>query len=372
MIYLDNAATTPLLSCPALEDAPFFANPSSPHTLGIIAERAITQSRQVLGDILLCKPAELIFTSGGTEANNLAILGFAFAHMKTHPRPTLFAEPWAHPSVLAPIQFAAEQGFAQAVIAPAKEWNIPGGAALCCLSHVHHETGDITPIADIARETKKINCNAVIFTDGAQGFCKDIHAAQVYTASDLYSFSGHKCHAPTGTGGLMVRVGVKISPLLHGGGHENGLRSGTENTAGIVHMAHCARYLHENATLHHERLYYAYNTVANLAGDLPDVFFNRMGSNVSPYILNLSFLGTKGEVLVHMLAEKGIMVSMGAACKSRKKDKSALAAMGKSREFTESALRISFSHLNTQDETEYAKEILRTAVMQLRKISRYI
>jgi cysteine desulfurase len=376
MIYLDNAATTQPFMFENNEH--FYANPSSPHQLGIAAERSMQKARQELCNILHCKLNELIFTAGGTESNNLMIIGYALAHMKKNKANqlanllTIFAEPWAHPSVLAPIQYIIEQGMGTACIAPMQKWDIPKtGAVLVCLSHVNHETGDMTNIVSTSQNIKKENPAAIIFTDGAQGFCKDIHQAEAVKFSDAYSFSGHKFHAPTGIGCLMVREGVSLAPLFYGGGQENGLRAGTENVNAMLHIAQTATYLQASCEENSTFIAKLKDEFLKITHALTGVKINALTENVSPYIVNLSFLGTRGEVLVHMLSEKGVHVAMGAACKSRKKDKSILATMGFPREISESALRFSFSHKNTMDEIEKTKEILIACVQQVRKVNGY-
>jgi cysteine desulfurase len=387
MIYLDNAATTPPIHPHALDGDAFFANPSSPHAMGIAAERALSTARKTLADILFCKPKEITFTSGGTEANNLAILGYALARRKANVPLAIFAEPWAHPSVLAPIRRAAEiktatehiatprvNAFGEAAGIPV--WDIPKtGAVLICLSHINHETGDVTDVTAISREIKKMNPHAVLLVDGAQGFCKDINATETYKAADMYTFSGHKIHAPTGTGGLLVRGGIKLAPLLYGGGQENDLRPGTENAAGIVRMAHAALYQHGNLHGLYNQVKALRDSLADMIQEIPGAVVNTLRKNAcaesSPFILNISFPGTKGEVLVHMLSERGICVSTGAACKARKRDKSTLAHMGFPREIIESAIRVSFSHLNTPDEILKTRSALAACVAQLRKIKGY-
>lgn len=422
MIYLDNAATTQTL--PFAEENTFFANPSSPHTPGIVAERALNRARAQLAEILHCAPRELTFTSGGTESNNLAILGFVYAYAKQHrdaARPVIVAEPWAHPSVLAPIRHAEQAGLATAKIAPISDWqsttsdlqtkitgqqstifnrqfNIPdqqsitsnhqfneinlqsemynqqSGAlplTLVCLSHINHETGDAPDIPALAASLKRANPNTIIFTDGAQGFCKTSNptATATYTASDIYTFSGHKCHAPTGIGGIAVRNGIKLAPLTFGGAQENNLRPGTENTAAAIHLAQAAQFLHTNQEKFHAHVTQLRDTLASLP-EIPATTVNALLPNPSPYILNLSFPGARGEVLVHMLSERGIYISMGAACKSRnKREKSSLVLMGFPRETAESALRLSFSHLNTLEEIIKTKHELTECVAQLRRVS---
>jgi len=373
MIYLDNAATTPLLPAENNAPVPFYGNPSSPHAAGIAAERALTQARTQLASILSCKPDELFFTSGGTEGNNLAVLGFALSYINKVRHggavPSILVEPWAHPSVLAPAQHAAQMGYATLITAPATEWanKITAAPTLVCLSHIHHETGDRADIPALAQILKSANPNTIVFTDGAQGFCKDLHAAPVYSASDIYTVSGHKVHASGGC--IVVRKPVKLAPLFHGGGQETNLRPGTENVAAAVSLAHTAQFLQTQREAHHGHITRLYQALAAITDEIADAFVNTKPPT-SPYILNLSFLGTRGEVLVHMLSERGIYASMGAACKSRnKRDTSSLALMGYAKDRAESAVRFSLSHLNTLDEIEETKRALKQNVAQLRKIS---
>jgi len=358
MIYFDNAATTPML--PGLESS-IFGNPSSPHAIGIMAEKELENVRKRISAILNCNNDELIFTSGGTESNNLAILGFALANKRKHA--LLLAEPWEHPSILEPIKFAKEFFGFDACIAPRREWPIDADIRLACLSHVNNETGDVNDVSSIARLLKEENHSTVVHIDGAQGFCKE----QATTDADMYSFSGHKCHAPIGTGGLVVRRGVKLKPIFYGGGQEKKLRPGTENVDGIVGMAKAASIMWEARESLHSHVEEIKNTLLSIKDELPNVFVNDKGGAVSPYILNISFLRLRGETLVHMLSEKQLFASMGAACRSRKRVKSTLEVMGFDAARAESAVRFSFSHLNTIDEAVHAKAIIIESVQQLRQ-----
>jgi len=368
MIYFDNAATTSPFAVPKT-----YYNPSSPHTLGISAERALRDARKTVATVLcnpmatsrqtvidatihIPAPDEVIFTSGGTESNNLAILGCALTNQRHGIDIT--SKPYEHPSILAPIRFAQDRGWAG---------QSQSKTSLLCISHVNHETGDINDIGAIATQLKKNNPYAMIHVDGAQGLCKeDINLHNI----DMYSFSGHKVHGPTGTGGLWVKKGVNLTPLLYGGGQEGNLRSGTENVTGIIQMATAIEYMHKEQRKNHSHVTKLKSTILNLQNALPDVHVSALGKNVSPYIINISFLGVKGEILVHALSEKGVYVSMGAACNSRKRVKSALEIMGFPQEIAQSAIRLSFSPLNTQSEAEQACDIIYDTVKRLRFVMR--
>ena len=350
-IYYDNASTTPPLPYASNQ---FFGNPSSPHALGISAERELSAARQTIASILECKPGEIVFTSGGTESNNLALIGLAMAVRRENF--TFFAQPWEHPSVLQPLEYIKTQGLANVVLAPHSQWH-SSGPCLGAISHVNHETGDINDVQAIAQSLKQGASRAIVFVDGVQGFCK--HKIDL-SYIDMYSFSAHKCHGPAGVGGLVLRNNIRIAPLLYGGGQENKVRPGTENVNGIRYMAEVARALGENDVAKVKSI------IMELASELPNVHINAMTSNISPYILNMSFMGTKGEPFVHLLSEKGLYASMGAACQSRKNTKSALETMGFSKERAQSAIRLSFSCLNTPQEAIAAKEIIKDCFFWLR------
>jgi len=385
MIYFDNAATTAPTG-----SSQMYYNPSSPHRLGITAERALRDARKKMMAILSGvhetafarvsnlhrDDGEIVFTSGGTEANNFAIIGFALARAKQGTY--LACAPYEHPSIVAPINFAAERGWGKSVFfadtsnSDSMENMLTSladcnGHVLVLLSHVNHETGDIVDIRSTAAMIRRINPLATIHIDGAQGFCKEpINLEGI----DSYSFSGHKFHGPLGVGGLWMRKGVKHMPLFHGGGQENGWRSGTENVSGIVQMSDTAESLVNTWEENRERVAQIKSVLMSLQDKLPDVTINAMGKDVSPYILNMSFLGVKGEVLVHALSERGVYVSMGAACLSRKRAKTALELMGFSSHIAGSAIRFSFSPYNTLADAEAAKKIIIEEVSRFRSMKR--
>jgi len=361
MIYLDNAASTPLLKYNVKE---ILGNPSSPHALGIAAEKNLNQARKQLSSILKCLSSEVVFTSGGTESNNLAIIGLAMANRRKSI--TFFAQPWEHPSVLEPLKFVKEQGLADITLAPYEDWvsRTTTSTPIAIISHVNHETGDINDITAIAATLKQKYPQAVMIVDGAQGFCKE--PLNLFNI-DIYTFSGHKFHAPTGTGGLMKRNNIRLTPLFYGGGQENKLRPGTENVNAIAQMARTAETLTNNFANNHAHVSAIKSTLVEICHILPYAHINSLHT-ISPYILNMSFTGLKGEVLVHALSKKGIYTSMGAACKSRKNSKTSLEAMGFSRERAESAIRFSFSHMNTIEEVVAAKAAIVECVQSLRQI----
>jgi len=366
MIYFDNAATTPICHAArgavlACMDAPHFGNASSPHALGLTAERNIKSAARDLAGILGCQAAEVIFTSGGTESNNLGILGAARGRRDIR----ILATNQEHPSVIQPLQHL---GYDVNFVAPS-EW----GAHICepsfaspaktlvCMTQVASETGDIFDVPHYAAMVKAHNPKAIVFVDGAQGFCKfGLNLRDV----DIYAFSGHKIHGLKGSGGLMVRK--KILPIFHGGGQQKGIRPGTENTPGIMALAAAARFQWENHAAHFATVSEIKGILSELAEELPDTFINKKEQLTSPYILNMSFVGINGETLTSMLSSKGIYISMGTACGSAKKN-TPLAMLGLNPERAASAVRFSFSGMNTVAEASQVKEVVRECVEILRK-----
>ncbi|MDR1664404.1 MAG: cysteine desulfurase [Clostridiales bacterium] len=361
MIFFDNAATTPCLFPPEAEN---WGNPSSPHARGLSSERLIKNAREILSGILNGAPDEIFFTSGGTESNNLAILGTALRHRRKGGH--IIATPYEHPSVLQPLARLKEEGF-RVTLAPVSEWQglIDEDTLLVSVSQVHNETGGVHPVSEIAESVKKINPRVTVHVDGAQGFCKE---AADLSQVDSYAFSAHKIHGAAGVGGLMVRRGVKLVPLMYGGGQQNGLRPGTENVPGIVSLTRAAEALSARREEYFSRVSAVRSVIAHTG--LPDVWVNTLPGSTSPYILSMSFLGVRGETLTHALSGQGIYISTGSACNSRKKENQPLSALGLEKNRAESSVRFSFSHLNTMEEAETVRDALIKTVTQLRNVRR--
>ena len=354
-IYFDNAATTPTI--PFTHEG-LLANPSSPHVAGIEAERKLTLAREEIARILNSNMQDIIFTSGGTESNNIALLGFAFANLRKDV--TFLAEPWEHPSILEPLKYIKEKGLANVHTSPREQWNnVSSPTRLAAISHINSETGDINPVASIAEKLKAENPCTTVVVDGVQGFCKEkIQLDNI----DIITFSAHKFHGPAGVGGLAICPGIRLMPLMYGGGQEKKLRPGTENVHGVLHMVEALRFSQKTnnvATIKH---------ILSEIAKLPNVFINEQAARQSPYILNMSFMGIKSEPLVHLLSEKGLYASTGAACRTRKNSKSPLVLMGFSQERADSAVRFSFSALNTVEEAHAAKAIIIECVNYMRSV----
>ena len=379
MIYFDNAATTPLCDAARKVLMLDYGNPSSPHTFGLDAERAVKGAAKDIAEILSCSRQEIIFTSGGTEANNLGILGAAFALKSSRGRNRplhILASNHEHPSVTGPLDYlAALDGFNVTYSDPFEfKGHITEDTALICITQVSSETGDVFDLRELdwqlerrleqGLERKLGFRDAILFVDGAQGFCKGYPPLD----ADIYSFSGHKIHGPMGVGGLMVKKGLRLQPMMYGGGQQEGKRPGTENVPGILAMAEAAKKA-VDSSINSRAVEKIKGILMELANEIPNSYVNHTSKEVSPYILNLSFVGVNGEILTSLLSSRGVYVSMGTACRNTHKD-SALKNLGISQERAASAIRLSFSYMNTEEEAYRAKGIIKECVNELRKMNR--
>ncbi len=372
-VYLDNNATTPVAPEVLEAMAPYwrehFGNPSSAHRKGVEAERAVRASRATIARLLGVKESEVIFTSGGTEGDNLAIKGVARAlHRRGNHIVTTKIE---HPAVLESCRDLEAEGFrvtyldvdAGGLLTPeAVEAALTPETILVSIMHVNNELGTILPISEIAERVKRRYPQIVFHSDGVQAVGKtwvDLRGI------DLYTISGHKIHAPKGIGALIAREGVKMKPLLSGGGQERGWRSGTENVAGIVGLARALELMYED--LEGKLAYFRTLREHFLDGvrRIPGARINSPEQSV-PTTVNVSFPGIPAEVLLHALEEEGVFASTGAACASRKRKRShVLEAVGLPPEVSDSSLRFSFSRYTTREDIERALAALNRALERL-------
>ena len=376
MIYLDNSATTKpypevvRLVSATMEDC--YGNPSSLHSVGLEAERAVREASRRVRRCLGGQETQLVFTSGGTESDNLAILGAASALGRRGRR--VVTSQVEHPAVSEAMTKLETMGYDIVRIPVDKEGRIDldrlaeavnPDTVLLSIMHVNNETGAIQPIDEINR----LKGTALFHTDAVQSFGKiPLSAGQ----ADLISLSAHKIHGPKGVGALAFRKGIRLLPQLVGGGQEQGLRSGTENVPGIAGFGLAAEMA--AATLETRAKAAAglrKRLLAGIRGNIPDIRINSPEDG-SPFILNVSFLGTRGEVLLHRLEQEGVCVSTGAACSSRKRGRSpVLVAMGLSEREIEGAIRFSLGAFNTIDDIDTALDRLQAAVAQFRKLGSF-
>ncbi len=380
MIYLDNSATTRVLpeaadaACRAMTEQ--FYNPAAAYGPAVAVEKAVDSARAALADAFGCAPVEVLYTSGGTESNNMAIFG---ALKPLRGSRHIVASAGEHPSVyevFRSLDGAADTQIAFATLRPDGSVNLDALAetlsqdtALVSVMHVNNEVGAVNDLAAIAALVRRRAPSALLHSDGVQAFCK---LPFTKPPVDLYSVSAHKFHAPKGVGALLVKSGVRFAGGQIGGGQERNLRSGTTNVPAILAMdAALAQYrAHQQAWISHMRAC-KLRLWKNL-GAIPDALVNGPASeDGAPHILNVSFPGIRGEVLVNALSERQICVSTGSACSTHKKGQNrVLAAMGISGARAESALRFSLSPFNTLQEMDAAAQALAEQVAFLRRFQR--
>lgn len=374
MVYLDNSATTAVCK-EAVERmirvmTEQYGNPSSLHTLGVDAWREVMRARGEVAALMGAKPEQVVFTSGGTEANNIAILGAAEA--KTRQPHVAVTTAIEHPSVAACFDRLEVQGWTVIRVQPEADGTISAEAieractpdtTLVSVMMVNNETGALMDIPAIAQRVRRVAPRALIHTDAVQAAGKVPLRAEKWGV-DLLSVSGHKLHGPKGVGALYVRKGVRVLPRVFGGGQEGGLRSGTEPTPAIVGFGAAAAavpQLSEQAA-RYERLK---GCLLEELSFHPDVRFHLPEKGV-PYIVNLSLNGFRSETVLHFLAQRGIFVSSGSAC-AKGKPSAVLTAMGLSADEIDSSLRISFCRDNTEADVRALCEALCEAAQTLQR-----
>lgn len=377
-VYLDNSATTKPYA-EVVEEMThtlnnIYGNPSSLHSLGKKAEDALKGARQTIASTLCASDKEITFTSGGTESDNLAIIGAALSYRRSGNK--LITQKTEHMAVLEAFKYLEAQGFevyyadvdkdgrvdAQDIIA-----HIDDKTILVSIMHVNNETGAVMPIDEIGREIDHSRC--LFHVDAVQSYGK-IPINPSKSGIDLLSVSSHKIHGPNGVGALYVRNDVRLEPIIHGGRQESGLRSGTENLAGICGFAKAAEIKFKNMDEAREHIScLKLRLCKTLTEEIDNVTVNSPKGSMYA-ILNVSFPGLKSEVLLHILESKGIYVSTGSACNSKKKLNYVLKAMGIKDNVIDGAIRFSLSEFNTAEEIDYVSEVLIKEVPLLRKIMR--
>ena len=380
--YLDNAATTRCLPEAAdvmsriLTDD--FGNPSSLHRKGIEAENYVKDARRIIADSLKADPKEIVFTSGGTESNNLALFGTA--HAKKRQGMHIITTMIEHPSVNNPVAALEEEGFSVSFL-PVDEHGLISleqladslrpDTILVSMMHVNNEIGAIEPIEEAARIVHEKAPKALFHVDAIQSYGKlSIYPKRI--GVDLLSASGHKLHGPKGSGFLFISEKAHILPLVYGGGQEKSLRSGTENVPAIAGLGKAVSALFSNAQENRKHLYELKERFVAGLQDMDGVTFNGYtGREAAPHIVSVSARGIRAEVLLHALEDKGVYVSSGSACSSNRPSKSrTLMAIGASDEVLESTVRFSFSVHTTAEEIDYAVQMMKELVPVLGRFTR--
>ena len=380
MIYLDNSATTRVL--PEAADAAFramteqFYNPASAYKPAVAIEKSVEAARARLAASLGCNPGELLYTSGGTESNNMAILG-SLKPLRGKRRIITTAS--EHPSIYE--VFRSLEGAPETEVVfvglnadgtvrlDKLKAALSSETTLVSVMHVNNEVGAVNDLAAISALVKQLSPNALLHSDGVQAFCK-LPFSRI--PADLYSISAHKFHAPKGIGALYVKSGTKFAGGQFGGGQEKNLRSGTLNVPGILGLdaALSVYRVQQEAWISHMRA--CKTRLAEALLTIPDAVVNGPAPEIgAAHILNVSFPGVRGEVLVNALSEQEIYVSTGSACSTHQKGQNRiLAAMGIPRERAEGALRFSLCPFNSPEEMDRTAEVLEKQVAFLRRFQR--
>ena len=381
-VYLDNSATTrcfdqvaELTSHIMCED---YGNPSSLHRKGVQAEKYTRYAKEVVADNLKVNEKEILFTSGGTESDNLALIGCARANCRSGRH--LITTRIEHPAILQAMKYLEEEGF-RVTYLPVDEKGcirledleraITGETILVSIMHTNNEVGSMQPIAQAGALIKKMSPRILFHVDAVQGYGK----FRIYPKRmniDLLSASGHKIHGPKGVGFLYVDEKVKIRPISYGGGQQGGMRSGTENVPGVAGLAKAVELVYQNLDQDVERMYRIKKAFVDGVRKIDHVVVNgHCDESGAPHVVSVSFQGVRSEVILHALEDKGIYVSAGSACSARKPQPSAtLQAMGINKELLGSTIRFSFSVFTTMDEINYTLQTMYDIIPMLRRYKR--
>ena len=382
-VYLDNSATTRcseraknVMVQVLTED---YGNPSSLHNMGKNAEDYLREAREKIAKTLKVEEKELVFTSGGTESNNMALIGGALANPRAGRH--IITTGIEHPSVNAPLAYLEELGYEITWLGVDEDGVISidelRGAiredtVLVSMMMVNNEIGAIEPVEEVARVIKEKNPGTLLHVDAIQAYGK----FRIYPKKlgiDLLSVSGHKIHAPKGTGFLYIRDKVKVKPIMYGGGQQKGMRSGTENVPGAAALGEASAEIYENLDQKIDHMYQIKQRFIDGVMQIPGVCVNgKMGRESAPQIVSISIEDVRSEVMLHSLEEYGIYVSAGSACSSNKPAPSrTLQAIGLPKKQLESTIRISFSVNTTEGEVDYAVERMREIIPFRRKFIRH-
>ena len=380
--YLDNSATTvcepEVVKKVVQMMSETYGNPSAMHNKGVEAENYIKEAKEIIAKTLKVQEKEIIFTSGGTESNNLAIMGCAAANHRMGKH--LISTRSEHPSVGNVMKHMEEKGY-EVTYLPVDEHGIVKlvklyealrpDTMLVSVMYVNNEIGALQPIEEIGKMVKANNPATLFHVDAIQGYGK-YRIFPKKMGIDLLSVSGHKIHGPKGIGFLYCDSKVKIKPIIFGGGQQKDLRSGTENVPGIVGLGEAAKEIYTDFEEKINHLYeikeYFIEEIAKIEGTKIN---GLTGRESAPHVVSVSFPGIRSEVLLHSLEEREVYASAGSACSSNKPAVSAtLKAINVPKEHLDSTLRFSFSVHTTKEEIDYCMEVLRGLLPMLRRYAR--
>jgi len=380
--YFDNSASTKvskkaidIMLKTMRED---YANSSAKHIKGVDAEKYVKDAAETIAKTLKVKKSEIIFTSGGTESNNMALLGTAMAKKRLGKH--IIISGIEHPAVYMPATVLAEEGFELTVLPVDKtgrvdlevlKENIREDTILVSIMYVNNEIGAVEPVDEISKIVKSKNANTLFHVDAIQAYTK-LRINPKTQGIDMLSASGHKFHGPKGVGFLYINSDVKINPIIFGGGHQRGMRSGTLNTTGIAGMGVAAKEAYDEFDKRIEKIKSLKNFIMDELEKIEGAVLNTgRGDNFAPQIISVSFEDIRAEVLLHALEDRGIYVSSGSACSSNHPGISGtLQAVGIREDLLDATIRISLSELNNMEEAKYLIDNLNELLPLLRKFVR--
>ena len=368
--YFDNSATTRCfdsvtdIMVKVMKEA--YGNPSSMHNKGVEAEGYVRYAKEVIAKSLKVSEKEIFFTSGGTESDNLALIGAAMAQYRYGKH--LITTMIEHPAVIQTMKYLESQGFVVTYLPVDENGRVrPQDVAkamtketiLVSIMHTNNEIGSLQPVEEIGALIKSMNPRTLFHVDAVQGYGK----VRIYPKKmniDMLSVSGHKIHGPKGIGFLYVNEKVRLKPVIYGGGQQGGLRSGTENVPGIAGIGKAVEELFRDFEKDIDELYSIKQYFVDEITKIDGVYVNGLtGKDSAPHVVSVSVRGIRSEVLLHALEDKVIFISAGSACSSHKKESSAtLKAIGVAKDLLDSTVRFSFSVFTTREEIDYAVKVL--------------
>ena len=378
-IYFDNSATTKPYDDVIEEVAngmkEYYGNPSSLHKIGIKCEKRLNEAREYIANSIKAHKDEVYFTSGGSEGNNLILKGIL------KPGHHFITTVFEHHSIINTCKYLEESGVKVTYLEVDENgWisiedlaeAITKDTTLISIMHVNNEVGSIQNLEEIGKVIKNRSSRAKFHVDAVQSYGK-LHIDVNKMNIDALTVAGHKIHGPKGSGFIYLKKGIILNSLISGGGQEKGVRAGTENLPSIIGLEKASNIILANIDEAYKKVYELKEYMINRLSDIEDVKINSKMNGFSPYILNVSFIGVRAEVLLHLLEDSEVYVATGSACTSKSSvmhGSYVIKALGLSNKEIESAIRFSFSYENTKEEVDYTIEVLKKSLKFLRRMKR--
>lgn len=378
-VYFDNSATTKsydeVIEAVSKGMKEYFGNPSSLHKIGMNCEKRLNEAREYFASTIKCNKEEIYFTSGGSEGNNLILKGLL------KPGHHFITTAFEHHSIISTCKQLEEKGVKVTYLDVDSEGRISledleeaitKDTVLVSIMQVNNEIGVIQDIEAIGKLIKERSSRAKFHVDAVQGYGKlpiDVNKSNV----DFLTVASHKIHGPKGVGFIYIKKGIILNSLISGGSQEKGIRAGTENLPGIIGFEKAAQMTFEEMESRYDKVLELKKYFLERLNEIKDIRVNGEIDGFSPYILNVSFLGVRAEVLLHLLEEQNIYVATGSACTSKSSaahGSYVIKSLGLSNKEVESAIRFSFSYENTKEEVDYTIDVLKKSLMFLRRVKR--